>query len=77
MVEASEIPFGHIFCTRCEGRCDDACDECDGEGHVTRECDRGYEHDEDCGCDNGRVECWECGGTGYIPDPDMNTDEGL
>ena len=77
MAEAEEIPAGQILCPRCEGRCDDPCDECDGSGSVTRECDRGYEHEEDCACDEGRVDCYECGGLGYVEDPDMNTDVGL
>lgn len=74
----TELSDGHILCECCEGTGSVSCEGCGGGGVTTHECDRGYEHQEDCGdCDEGNVDCYECAGTGEVMDPDQETDEGL
>lgn len=77
MTETNEIPYGHIACEDCDGTGEVTCGHCEGAGFTRHECDRGYEHEEDCSCDHGKAECYECLGSGYVQDPDIDTDEGL
>ena len=73
-----ELPDGQIPCDDCDGTGSVSCEECGGDGTRMVECDRGYEHDEDCGCcDKGLRDCYKCDGNGYVPDPDLATDIGL
>ena len=66
------------WCPCCSGEKTVSCEECGGSGHVTHECDRGYEHEEDCDvCDNGLVDCFECGGTGTVLSEDLKMDKDL
>ena len=74
----STIPRdGHLICSNCNGEGAHICPDCEGAGEVICNCDRGYEHTESCSCDDGQTECFECGGTGDVLDPDQETDTGL
>lgn len=66
---------GHVLCDSCEGSGTQSCEDCSGEGSVTRECEMGYEHTEDCGsCDEGTCQCFACDGQGEVVDPDIELD---
>lgn len=68
---------GHHECPECNGQGSITCAECEGTGNTTHECDRGYEHTEDCSCDDGMVECYNCDGSGEVLDEDQEVDFGL
>ena len=74
-----EIPSGYIRCECCEGSGREECQNCGGAGQTARECDLGYEHEEECGdCDGaGDIDCYTCNGNGHVIDPDIEIDEGL
>lgn len=49
-------------CQACDNKRTQECDDCDGTGEVTCECEHGYDHEHDCDeCDgDGTVECEDC-----------------
>jgi hypothetical protein len=75
-------PIRMVKCNTCDGMGRyKVCDECDGTGRVEWDSGR-HTYDAECqecdgrqgnGCQEGGVECEDCGGTGSVPDDNSNT----
>lgn len=59
-----------VECKTCEGTGEVDCKECEGNGYTTEVCRKcEHQHDCNCDCDNGTVDCGSCQDGEQEPEP--------